>query len=180
MDRQLIEYLPWFMQKYREMKLICDEEQKQTDSIWQEVEKIWDNQFIVSADEETIKKWEHMLGVMVENTWTLQDRKNKILSIITEQRPYTDETLDIMLKTIFGENNYQVEYTEPFKMLISVSFDSKNEIKNVEKMLDRILPANLIWEVDIFHNKYSLLQQYTHNQLASYTHEEMRDKYMFE
>ena len=180
MDRQIIEYLPEFMQRYLEMKVICGEEQKQIENIWKEAEKIWENQFIVSADEQTIERWEHMLGVVAENTWTLQGRRNKILSIVTEQRPYTDETLDVMLKAVFGENNYQIGYTEPLKMLVSVSFDSKNEIKNVEKLLDRILPANLIWKVDIFHNKYSLLQQYTHEQLEVYTHEEMRDKYMFE
>ena len=68
MDRQIIEYLPEFMQRYLEMKVICGEEQKQIESIWQEVEKIWENQFIVSADEQTIERWEHMLGVVAENT----------------------------------------------------------------------------------------------------------------
>lgn len=180
MDRELIEYLPEFMREYREIKVICEKEQKQIESLWREVEKIWDNQFIETADERTITKWEQMLGVHVGDTWTLDDRRNKILSIITEQRPYTDETINIMLKSIFGEGNYKIEYRNPLEMLISVSFNSKNEIKNINDMLDRILPANLIWNVDIFHNKYSLLLSYTHEQLGSYTHEQLRDQYMFE
>lgn len=174
----MIEYLPEFMREYLEIKIICGEEQRQIENLWGEIEKIWDNQFIASADERTIRKWERMLGVKVGDTWTLDDRRNKILSIITEQRPYTDGTLDIMLKSIFGEGNYQVEYKKPLEMLISVSFDSKNEIKNVEEMLDRILPANLIWKVDIFHNKHSLISKYTHGQLSNYTHEELCNKYM--
>lgn len=179
MDRQLIDYLPEFMREYREIKLICQEEQKQMEKVWSELENIWENQFVLSADEGVVKRWESMLGIHVGDTWTLDDRKNKILSIIAERRPYTDETLDIMLKSIFGEGNYEVEYKGPLNMLISVSFDSKNEIKNVEEMLDKILPANLMWEVDIFHNKHSLLGKYTHGQLEVYTHEQIRDNYMF-
>lgn len=180
MDRELIEYLPEFMREYREIKIICDKEQQQVEKIWEQCERIWDNQFIATADEETIKRWERMLKVNVGDTWNLEDRRNKILSIITEQRPYTDEALDIMLKSIFGEENYQMEYINPLELLVSVSFESKNEIVNVEKMLDRILPANLKWSVDIFHNKYLLLKNYTHEQLKVYTHEQMRDNYMFE
>lgn len=179
MDRRIIEYLPKFMREYREIKLICQEEQAQIENIWNELEKMWDNQFVTSADEYTLKRWEAILGINVGDTWTLEDRRNKILSIIIEQRPYTDKTLDIMLKSIFGDGNYEVGYKAPLNMLISVSFDSKNEIKNVEEMLDKILPANLNWEVDVFHNKYSLLNKYTHIQLEAYTHEQLRDNYMF-
>lgn len=180
MDRKLIEYLPEFMREYQEMKIICDKEQKQMQNIWEECQKIWDNQFIVTADKTTIKKWENMLKVNVGDTWTLEDRKNKILSIVAEQRPYTDESLNIMLKSVFGEGNYQIKYINPLELLVSVSFESKNEIKNIEELLDRILPADLKWNVDIFHNKYLLLLNYTHEQLEVYTHEQMRDNYMFE
>lgn len=180
MDRELIEYLPEFMREYREIKIICDKEQQQIEKMWGQCERIWDNQFIVTADEETIKKWERMLNVSVGDTWTLKDRRNKILSIVAEQRPYTDESLRIMLESIFGEENYQMEYVNPLELLVSVSFESRNEIVNVEKMLNRILPANLKWSVDIFHNKYLLLKNYTHDQLKVYTHEQMRDNYMFE
>ena len=180
MDRELIEYLPEIMREYREIKIICSKEQEQVEKIWEQCERMWDNQFIATADEATIRRWEGMLKVNVGNIWTLEDRRHKILSIIAEQRPYTDESLSIMLKSIFGEGNYQIEYTNPFEMLVSVSFESKNEIANVEKMLDQILPANLKWSVDIFHNKYLLLQNYTHEQLEVYTHEQMRDNYMFD
>lgn len=180
MDRELIEYLPEFMREYREIKIICDKEQQQIEKIWEQCERIWDNQFIAMADEATISRWERMLKVNVGDTWTLDDRRNKILSIVAEQRPYTDEALDIMLKSIFCEGNYQIEYINPLELLVSVSFESRNEIVNVEKMLDKILPANLKWSVDIFHNKYSLLQNYTHEQLKVYKHEQMRDNYMFE
>lgn len=180
MDRKLIEYLPEFMREYKEMKIICDKEQEQIEGVWKEVEKIWDNQFIATADEITIRKWENILKINVGDTWTLDDRRNKVLSIVAEQRPYTDESLNIMLRSIFGEGNYKMEYINPLNMLVSVSFDSKNEIVNVEKMLNKMLPANLRWSVDIFHNKYLLLQNYTHEQLKVFTHEQMRDNYMFE
>lgn len=179
MDRKIIEYLPEFMREYREIKIICETEQMQAEKLWNTIETIWLNQFIETADDITLTRWERMLNISRGDTWTLNDRRNKVLSIITEQRPYTDKTLNIMLKSIFGEGKYQVEYIAPLKILISVSFDSKNEIKNVEEMLDRILPANLIWKVDIFHNKNALLQNYTHEQLQSYTHEQLRDNYMF-
>lgn len=179
MDRQLIEYIPEFMRQFREIKLICQKEQEQIEKLWGEIEKIWKNQFIQSANERTIRKWEQMLNIKVGNTWNLEERRNKVLSIVSEQRPFTDESVGLMLKAIFGEGNYSTEYTKPFKLLVSVSFDNKREIVNVEEMLDRILPANLNWKVDIFHNKHLLLSTYTHEELSAFTHEELSDKYMF-
>lgn len=180
MDRQLIEYLPEFMRQFREIKLICQKEQEQIENLWDETEKAWQNQFIQSSDEQAVRRWELMLGIKVGDTWTLEERRNKVLSLISEQRPFTDESVGIMLRTMFGEGNYSLEYIEPLYLLISVSINNEKEIVNVEEMLDRILPANLNWKVDIFHNKHSLLSKYTHGYLSAYTHDELRNKYMFE
>ena len=180
MDRRLIEYLPEFMREFREMKLICENEQVQVEKLWNEVEQIWKNQYVETADLETIKRWETLLHIKVGDAWTLDERRNKILSIISEQRPFTDESIGIMLKTMFGAGNYSIEYPEPLYLLVSIAFNSRKEIVNVEEMLERILPANLDWKVDIFHNKHSLLSEYTHEELSVYTHEELRNKYMFE
>ena len=176
----LISYLPSYLTEYQELTHTLAAENPEFELVWKAADQVLKNEFIATADEATIRRWERMLKVNVGDTWTLEDRRNKILSIVAEQRPYTDESLRIMLKSIFGEENYQMEYINPLELLVSVSFESRNEIVNVEKMLDRILPANLRWSVDIFHNKYLLLKNYTHEQLKVYTHEQMRDNYMFE
>lgn len=50
MDRQVIDYLPEWLREFREIKILCEKYQPQMDKLWNAVESLWNNNFILSLD----------------------------------------------------------------------------------------------------------------------------------
>ena len=57
MDRKLIEYLPEWLREFREIKELTDIEQSQSENLWEALEKMWNNNFIESLDEQGCEHW---------------------------------------------------------------------------------------------------------------------------
>ena len=60
MDRKLIEYLPEWLREFREIKELTDIEQSQSENLWEALEKMWNNNFIESLDEQGCEHWERI------------------------------------------------------------------------------------------------------------------------
>ena len=58
----LLEYLPDFMQEYREIRQIMKSEEPEFKTLWDLFKKVFNNQFIQYCDENGISKFEEMLN----------------------------------------------------------------------------------------------------------------------
>ena len=58
----LLEYLPDFMQEYREIRQIMKSEEPEFKTLWDLFKKVFNNQFIQYCDEDGISKFEEMLN----------------------------------------------------------------------------------------------------------------------
>ena len=85
----MIDYLPPVLRDVREFRVIAGTEQIAFESAWATARNILDNQFIESADELGVSRWERILGITPRGTATLDDRKFVILATIESQLPYT-------------------------------------------------------------------------------------------
>ena len=75
----ILEYLPEFMQKYLQLQLICYAENIIFQEALNEIEIINDNQFILTANSNGLKRFEKMLGIVASNNESLESRRTKIL-----------------------------------------------------------------------------------------------------
>jgi hypothetical protein len=177
MDRQLIEYYPEWLQNYKEIKVLVGIEQDQAEKLWQAVDSIWGNNFIESLDEYGCTRWETMLGIKNRDTYTLDDRRNNIAVRIAEQRPFTWKAFQNMLTAICGEGGYTVtRNVSNHVVTIKVMLTSKNMLNDVKDLAERIIPANMSYDVDLMYNVYGFLRNYTHAQLSAYTHQQLREE----
>lgn len=187
MDRMMIEYLPEWLREFQEIKEITGQQQIQAQQLLTVLEDvIWKNNFIESLDENGCSRWERMLGIQNKDTYTVEERRLKILGMFAEQRPFTVKTLERTLAVLCGENtneknlNYKVDLdTDNYKLLVRLAVTSKNVFNDVIKLLDRIVPCNLVVEVELLYNQHIELAQYTHEQLSKYTHEDLKKEYAF-
>ena len=179
-DRKLIDYLPHFMQTYREMVTITDTEQVEIDRLWMDVENAFADQFIQEATENGVKRWESMLLISPKNTDTLDERKFHILTKLNQELPYTMRKLEQVLTTRCGAGNYSVEISpEEYHIEVKLALTNKNNYQDVEKLLKKMIPANMTTHVQIMYNTNRVLKQFTHAQLSAYTHDQLR-KEVFE
>lgn len=177
-ERTLIEYLPHFMRDYRECKAIMnDGEQPEMVDMWKAFDDALNDQFINDATENGVSRWESILGIVPQATLTLDERKFTILTRINEQLPFTLKTLEESLKSLCGADGYSVQLqANEYTLIVKVALVAKKNFSDVQRLLDRIVPANIVVQLTIIYNTHDVLSTYTHQQLQKYTHYDLRNE----
>lgn len=177
-ERKLIEYLPHIIRDVREYKAIMnDAEQPEMVLSWGAIDNALNDQFIVDATENGVSRWEKILGIVPQATLTLEERKFTILTRINEQLPFTLRTLEESLKSLCGIDGYSVQlYANEYILVVKVALVAKNNFDDVKRLLERIVPANMIIQLSIIYNTHEVLSAYTHQELKKYTHYDLRNE----
>jgi endonuclease III len=174
-DRKLIDYLPHFTQVYREMATIMEAEQTEIDRLWMEAENALADQFILEATENGVKRWESMLGISSKDTDSLDARKFRILTKLNQELPYTLRKLEQALTNLCGVGNYSVKVTAAeYHIEVKLALTNEDNYQEVEKLLRKMVPANMTQYIQIMYNRHNIWMTYTHSQLAAYTHERLK------
>ncbi len=139
----LINYLPEFVREYEEVKEIMNTDQKEIDLLDIEIEKVFNNQFILFCDEYGISRFENLLGIVSDELDTLESRKSRVLVRWNDSIPYTFRGLKEKLRTMCGDGNFSV-VLDGYKLFINVVLPLANQIKELEYMLDYMIPCNLL------------------------------------
>lgn len=155
MDRKLIDYLPPFLQEYKELKIINHTEQEEIEQAWEAAEKLLKEPFLLSASTYGISRIEKILKIQALDTDDLETRMFRVLLKLNEVLPYTYRTIKRHLDEICGEAEYELQ-VHPDEFTIDAIFEIEERQKLVElgRYLDEVLPANLV----IFFAKRSRLE----------------------
>lgn len=145
MDRKLIDYLPPFIKSIREIKIIMNCEDTELEALWHEVGDVLDDQFILHATLNGVKRWEKILKLQPKATDTLKSRKIRILNQLNVRLPYTYRMLIERLEQLCGSGNYLVSCNfNQYEISIKTHLDTVNKIEELCDLLKHILPANII------------------------------------
>lgn len=175
MDRQLIDYLPSYMQEYKEIKAIMDAEQFGVESTWSDTEDVFNNQFVQDATEKGIARYEKIFGITPKSIYTLEERKFNVLARMNEQLPYSMKQLHSALASLCGEDGYTLQLdADAYKLTVKLALGNDNNVEAVEQLLYKMLPANIVSVVAMF-NTYLIVSAFTHDYLSTYTYKEVRE-----
>lgn len=173
----IFSYLPYFMRSYEELKHIMTSTQVEIDNYWAEVEKALNNQFVLSADEESIKRYEQMYNIKGMPNQTLDERRFNIIVKMNETLAYTMGSLLLLLEQLCGKGNYDVELdNDQYFLLVKLGLVVKNNFVAVEDLINRVVPANIVVEIRIMFNQQGKLNKYTHSELSAFTHKQIREE----
>ena len=175
MERKIIDYLPQYVRDFAEISAIMEAEQPEIEKAWESAENVMSDQFIVDATENGVKRMESILNLKPKGTFTLDERKFNILAKLNEQLPYTIESLDTTLKSLCGEGGYTLKLDyDHYTLFVKLALSNEHNFEAVESLLGNIAPANLVKIVATF-NSHSMLSGHTHEQLARFTHKELKE-----
>lgn len=143
-DVKLIDYLPMFVQEYREIQKIMEIENPEIQEVENETEIIMNNQFIQTCDINGIKKFENLMGITPLENDTLETRISRVLSRWNETSCYTFKVLIMKLNALCGINNYEIirninEYT----MKIITHLEYSGQTDELDYLLNYMIPANI-------------------------------------
>ena len=175
-ERQMIEYIPHILRDVREYKLILtDADEPEVASLWEKLDDAMNDQFIQDATDNGIARWEKILNITPKANWTLDERRFEVLTKVNEQIPFTISSLKEQLNSLCGEDGYSVELNaSTFTLYVEIALAEQNKYNAVVTLLNRIVPANMVIDVSIKYNKNHLLEEWTHQDLTEFTHENLR------
>lgn len=179
MDREIniLNYLPAILKEVKELKALSVCENPELVLLWDALENALNDQFVNDATEYGVSRLESILKIVSKGTDTLNDRKFRILTRLNEKLPYTVRTLQNQLSSLCGENGFTLEVNHAaYTLKVRVELTAKSNFNDVEALLDRVAPANMIIDLSLLYNQHLTLDGFTHSQLSAYTHDQLRNE----
>ena len=177
MRKKLQDYLPPILLKTYEFPLLCETEQLEIDRLHDAADAVLDAQFLSTAGEYAIQRYEKIFGVVPQDTDTLDERRFKVLTRINTQLPFSVRRLRQQLETLCGADGYKLELDGgKYTLTVKVALTAKRNQQAVEELLAGIVPANMVCTTSLLYNQHADLTRFTHAQLALLTHFEIREE----
>lgn len=177
MRKQLQDYLPPILLKTYEFPLLCDTEQPEFDRLNAAADDVLDAQFLSTAGERGIARYEKIFGITPMDTDTLDERRFKVLTKINTQLPFSVRRLRQQLATLCGDDGYKLEVNGgKYTLSVKVALTAKRNQQAVEELLADIVPANMVCTTSLLYNQHADLTRFTHAQLALLTHFAIREE----
>ena len=170
------DYWPLVIKRILEFEKIADAENPEINNLWTAHKDVLDNQFIKTLTEEGCKRWENILNIVPMGTDTLEDRRFRILARINADLPFTFRQLENMLYALCGDYYTCELVNNEYKLVIRLALSVKRQYDEVSSLLKKVVPANLLIDLDLLWNQYLTLEPFTHEELEIYTHQELREE----
>lgn len=184
-DNIILEYLPPVYGNIEEFKQLANAYTLEVCELNEIANAAYNNFFLDTLDSNGCSRWENILNLKVNSTYTLEDRRLQIKSKIIGDLPYTYIKLKQLLNSLLGKDNYEIKIKENviekngeviYKVEVKLNLGVKNQFNAVDKMLENIIPLNLMYGVELLYNTHEILRGYTHEELSRYTHGQLREE----
>jgi len=155
---ELKNYWPRYIQELVEFQQIARAEQPEFEQAAHDVRKAAYDFFLVSLTEYGCSRWEKIMGISVEPSCTLQDRRDRILLKYLDHTPYTYRTLLKYLNTVSKDVTVNLD-NDAYSLFIRIALEGHNQRDTLLAVLRQMIPANLVLQTQI-----KIPQQVTHLQ----------------
>ncbi|MDD3251908.1 MAG: DUF2313 domain-containing protein [Lachnospiraceae bacterium] len=177
MGRQLIGYYPEVLRGFAEYQVLAGTEQEEIDRLWKAHRDLLADQFVTTATENGVRRWEKILGVMPRGTATMEERRFFILSRLAEELPYTMSRLRQQMEALCGEKGFDIVLrNEEYLLVVRVALTARSSYEDVNAMLRRVVPANMVVDISLLYNQHGKLGKFTHGQMAEWTQYQLRNE----
>lgn len=172
----LLDYLLPLIAQTDEFAAIGAAENEQINDLWSAHKNVYNNQFIATLDETGCERWEKILEITPMGTDTLEDRRFRIAARINADIPYTYKQLQNMLASLCNDDYTMELQNEDYKLIVRVALSARKQYAEIEKLLKRVVPTNILIDFSLLYNQYQDLKPKTHAQLSAYTHKQLREE----
>lgn len=162
---------------YEEIKEILRVEQIEETALWNEMDYLLRESKVQSSEDIGLQRWEEILELKPLDTDPIEVRRLRIKGKLNETLPYTYRVVYAMLQSLCGKDGVSVDRNvQEYSYSVKVALKSKKLKAEVEKLLDRVIPENMILKVTLMYNTNRMLSGLTHAQLAAYTHRQLKEE----
>ena len=164
--------LPEMLKPIQDLKALCNQYGVELERLYSNILEMLDDQFIITASESVVSKWEERLQIVPKATDTIEERRFRVLTKINDKPPYTFKYVENKLAEFCGRDNFRLILDpELYALSVQLSADSISNTETISLWLKQLIPANLTFTVDRFRSRHSELNAFTHEEMAAYTHD---------
>lgn len=147
-DVDLVSYLPPFLSEFKENTIALEAENPEFALAWDAQARVLKNEFIETADEYGISRFEKMLGIVPQAEDTLESRRVVVKSRWFNGIPYTMRVLLERLIELCGDGGFTVEKKfEQYEIKVHTVLPVGERLNEVKHLLEYMLPANMIRDI---------------------------------
>ncbi len=143
---RLKKYLPEFISNTEEFQQLDATVSVEINKLRDKLLQLQDNQFIESADDEGLSRYEKMLSIPYSKD--VATRRFNILNKYNSTIPFTMMWLTNTLNTTLGKGNFLLDMNcNNYALTISVASSKEHLISSLYKDLRKKIPCNLILNI---------------------------------
>lgn len=177
----VLHYFPRHIAKIEEFKRIAKIYDAQLVLIWDELDRMMENRHMDSMEDAECAYWENLMQIRLTGEETLEDRRRNIKGRWVSSLPYTQKKFREVLDAMVGAPYYKLEINPKEKYLkVSLMLEAISKDDYIYNLMRAMTPADMVVKVMIIYNRYRSFKPYTHQQMAAYTHYQLRTATDFE
>lgn len=141
----LVSYLPPFLAEFVENAATLEAENPEFRLVWEGTDRVLKNEFIATADEYGISRFERLLHIFPSSDDTLESRRARVQTRWFNSIPYTWRVFLERLTVICGENNFKAtaHFVDGYLVELELFLELYGQIEEVEHMIETMFPANI-------------------------------------
>ena len=174
----MLDYLPPIMRTYGEFIEISKAEQHAKEKMWNDINKMFAEGYVIDESEIGAERWEKTLGITAKDDEDIEVRNFRIRGKLQSDLPYTYRTLHKQLTGLCGKDGYKIEMNvDACTITIKVALSRRELSNEVENLTDEVIPAHILLVVELMYNTHGMIARAgkTHAELAAYTHKEIQE-----
>lgn len=140
-------YWPAFYLNISDFVKIADIEDAELEQVRNAMSQLFDDQFILSAGRQAIRRREQMLGIQADDsTETLDFRRRRILNRYQAKPPFTVRYLQQQLDRLVGQGMTVVSVDiRSFVLVVTTNIDNAMVFREVQHTIETVKPANMTY-----------------------------------
>lgn len=140
----LVSYLPPFIAEYKEIRDTLTAENPEFNLVWDATDRVLKNEFIATADEYGISRFEKLLEIYPSREDDLETRRARVQARWLSTLPYTWRKLIEKLISICGNNKFSIQKDFLYyRIHLEVSLDIPGQVEELERLIDVMIPCNM-------------------------------------
>lgn len=145
-DVSLLAYLPPFMQNFTEIAATLNAEDPEFVIVWDSADRVLKNQFIATADEYGISRFEKILKIFPSKEDTLESRRSRVQNRWFNDMPCTLRTLVYRLTTLCAGHGFTLTkyFTDAYTLEIYTDLELFGQVEELERIIGSVIPCNLV------------------------------------
>lgn len=141
----LVSYLPPFLADFKETAVTLEAENPEFRLVWEGTDRVLKNEFIATADEYGISRFEKLLHIFPSSEDTLESRRARVQIRWFSSIPYTWRVFVERLIAICGENNFTLKahFVDGYLVELEVNLELYGQIEELEHLIETMFPCNI-------------------------------------